>query len=142
MTTDRGKSLAARIRAGIEAREEELQREKAEAKSRIKRLHRERESLLQDLFRFGESVGHLNVQVKDGMLQFGFGDRVLRFEAVGDADRIRVTGGDLPENTEIAMQEELNFWIVKSPVGFNRIQQDILFDNGLERLLDLALDLR
>ena len=142
MGKDRGKSLASRIRAGIEAREEELKREKAEAKARVKRLHREREVLLHDLFRFGEAVGHLVVQVEDDMVQFSFGEQVLRFEAIGNADRIRVSGGDLPENTEIVMQEELNLWIVKSPVGLNKRQQDILFDNGLERLLDLALGLR
>ena len=142
MSTDRGKALAARIRAGIEAREEELKREKAEAKARVKRLHREREVLLQDLFRFGEAIGHLSVQVEDDMVQFSFGERVLRFEATGSADRVRVTGGDLPDNTEIAMQEELSLWIVKSPIGLNQLQQDILFDNGLERLLHLALGLR
>ena len=142
MSKDRGKALAARIRAGIEAREEELKREKIEAKARVKRLLREREVLLRDLFRFGEAIGHLVVQVEDDMVQFSFGDRVLRFEATGAADRVRVTGGDLPENTEIVMQEELSLWIVKSPVGLHQLQQDILFDNGLERLLDLALGLR
>ena len=142
MSRVRGQSLAARIRAGIEAREEELKREKAEAKARVKRLHRERETLLQDLFRFGEAVGHLIVQIEDDMVQFSFGERRLRFEAIGHADRVRVTGDDLPESTEIVMQEELSLWIVKSPVGLNQLQQDILFDNGLERLLDLALGLR
>jgi len=142
MARDRGKSLAARIRAGIESREEEIKREKAEAKERVEKLHKKREELFQELFRFGESIGHLVVQIEDDMLQFSFGEKELRFEAVGKADRIRVTGGDLPENTEIVMQEELSLWIVKSPVGLNQLQQDILFDNGLERLMDLALGLK
>ena len=142
MVRDLGKSLAARIRAGIESREEEIKREKAEAKVRVEKLRKKRETLLQDLFRFGEAIGHLTVQVEDDMLQFSFGERELRFEAIGKADCIRVSGGDLPDNTEIVMQEELNLWIVKSPVGLSNMQQDVLFDNGLERLMDLALGLK
>ena len=142
MVRDRGKSLAARIRAGIEAKEDELKREKAEAKARAKRLHKEREILLQDLLRFGEAIGHLTVQMKNDRLQFNFGKKQMRFEAIGNADCLRVTGGDLPENTEIVMQEELSLWIVKSPVGASAQQQDVLFDTGLEWLMDLGLGLR
>lgn len=141
MAKDRGKSLAASLRQGIEAREVERLREEKEAAQLAKHLGRERDRLYKDLFVFGEEVGHLGVTSADDLLVFSYGERALRFESMGDEDRIRVTGGDIPDHTEICMQKELNLWIVKSPVGLNRMEQDILFDKGLSRLMALALRL-
>jgi len=141
MAKDRGKSLAATLRTGIESRESEYNREKKEAESRARRLSLERERLFKDLFEFGEAVGHMNVTSADDLLVFRFGERELRFEAIGDEDRLRVSGGDIPDHTEICMQQELNLWVVKTPVGLSRVEQDIFFDKGLGRLVALALGL-
>jgi len=141
MARDRGKTLAASLREGIESREEERALEQKEAAKLAKHLSQERERLFKDLFVFGETVGHLGVTSADDLLVLSFGDRELRLESIGDEDRIRVSGGDIPDHTEICMQQELNLWIVKSPVGLSRVEQDILFDKGLGRLMSLALGL-
>jgi hypothetical protein len=86
-------------------------------------------------------VGHLGVTSADDLLIFSFDERELRFESIGEEDRIRVSGGDVPDHTEICMQQELNLWIVKSPVGLSRVEQDVFFDKGLGRLMVLALGL-
>ena len=139
MGRDRGQSLAARLRAGIDSRNEEQAREKAEAAARVRLLGEERERLLGDLCAFGEAIGHLSVKRGKGTVDFVYERKKVRFKAIDNADRIRVSGGDLPDHTEIAMQEELNLWIVKSPVGLNRVEQDPLFDKGLERIMVLGL---
>ena len=139
MAKDRGKSLAAKLRAGIDSQLEERAREKVEAEERIRRLGGERDRLFDDLFAFGEAIGHLTVKRGKASLDFTYGRKKLRFKAEGPADRIHVSGGDIPDHTEIMMQEELNLWIVKSPVGLKRVEQDPLFDKGLERIMILGL---
>jgi hypothetical protein len=141
MAKDRGKSLAAVLRTGIESRENERVRENAEASSRAKYLNKERDRLYKDLFKFAEAVGYLGVTSADDLLLFTYEGRQLRFESIDNEDRIRVSGGDIPEHTEISMQLELNLWVVKSPVGLSRVEQDIFFDKGLGRLMTLALGL-
>ena len=139
MSKDRGQTLAARLRAGIDSRNQELVREKAEAAARVLQLNEERKRLFDDLCAFGEAVGHLSVKRGKGTVDFVYGRKKVRFKAIEEADRMRVSGGDLPDHTEIVMQEELNLWIVKSPVGLNRVEQDPLFDKGLERIMVLGL---
>ena len=139
MAKDRGKTLAARLRAGIDSQIAEQAREKAEAEARTQQLLEERSRLLDDLTAFGEAIGHLVVKRSKTVIDFSYGGKKLRFTAVGDSDRVRVSGGDLPDHTEILMQDELQLWIVKSPVGLNRVEQDVLFDTGLERIMALAL---
>lgn len=139
MAKDRGKSLAERLRAGIDSEREDRAQAEAEDLARTKHLCAERERLFKDLFSFGEAVGHLKVKAADDLLVFRYEGKKLRLEAVGDADRIRVVGSDVPDHTEIVMQEELNLWVVKSPVGLNRMEQDLLFDKGLARIMALAL---
>ena len=139
MGKDRGQSLAARLRAGIDSRIEERAREKAEEAERVRLLGAERTRLFDDLCAFGEAVGHLSVKRGANTLDFVYGRKKVRFKMIDDADRIRVSGGDIPDHTEIAMQEELQLWIVKSPVGLKRVEQDPLFDKGLERIMILGL---
>ena len=139
MAKDRGKSLAARLRAGIDSQLEAHAREQAEAKERMRHLSAERERLFDDLSAFGEAVGHLKVKRSKDSLDFMYSGNKLHFKAVGDSDRIHVSGGDVPDHTEIVMQEELKLWIVKSPVGLKRVEQDPLFDKGLERIMVLGL---
>ena len=139
MANDRGKTLAARIRGQLEKQEDDRLRAAADQASRGKRMRRERERLFKDLFEFGEAIGHIEIKSREGMLRFRLQKRELRFDAEGKEDRVRVSGGDVPDRTILFMQEELNLWVVQTPNSLRKESQDLLFDTGLEQLMRLGL---
>ena len=141
MANDRGKTLAARIRGDLEQQADERVRAAADQASRSKRLSLERERLFKDLFAFGDAIGHIEIKAREGMLRFRFEKKELRFDAEGKEDRVRVSGGEIPDRTTLFIQEELNLWVVRTPNSLRQESQDLLFDTGLEQLMRLGLGL-
>jgi hypothetical protein len=141
MDAKRGQSLAARLRAGIEDRAEARARESAERAEQKVRLMAERSRLFDDLVAFGNAVGHLTVSRTKTSLVIAYGGSKLRFEYSGQGDRVKVSGGDLPKGIELALQAELQRWVVISPSLPGRTDQELLFDTGLGHLMEAALGL-
>jgi hypothetical protein len=102
-------------------------------------LAAKRDQLFKDLFEFGQAIGHIRITAAEGLLRFQFERAELRFEAEGDADLVRVSGGEIPDRTELFVQPELNLWVVRTHHSLRKETQDLLFDVGLEQLLRLGL---
>lgn len=139
MAERRGADLAARIRAKIEEKNSAEAAHKAEKKAREADGRKERKRLLADLSAFGQAIGHLDVTCEKDVLVLGLGDKELRFEASGIADRIRVSGLD-PE-PRLFLHPELNRWVVSHAGPGGVEEQELLFDAGLERLMAQAFEL-
>jgi hypothetical protein len=129
----RGSRLAARLRAGIVANKQAAADAMAEKKAREAAGRAERKQLLEDLAAFGQAVGHLDVTVGTDVLILGLGEQSLRFEAQGIADRVRVKGLD-PE-PRLFLHPELDRWVVSRETAKGREVQELLFDEGLERMV-------
>ena len=141
MAKDRGQSLAMRLRGIIEAKKAERARVQAEAAVRQQWLRSERERLFKDLWAFAEAIGHLSVSGSDDFLLFSLDGRELRFDAEGRADRVSITGTGIPDHTEAFVQQDLELWVVSTPSGLGKTQQTLLFDQGLQDLMNTALAL-
>ena len=139
MANDRGMTLAARLRAGIEAKAEEREEASRNEKSRNRTLAAQRDRLFKDLFEFGQAIGHIRITAAEGLLRFQFERAELRFEAEGAGDLVCVSGGEIPDRTELFVQPELNLWVVRTHHSLRKETQDLLFDAGLEQLLRLGL---
>ena len=139
MADDRGMTLAARLRAGIEAKAAEREEASRSEKSRNRTLAAKRDRLFKDLFEFRKAIGHIRITAAEGLLRFRYEGAELRFEAQGDADLVFVCGGEVPDRTELFVQPDLNLWVVRTHHSLRRETQDLLFDVGLEQLLHLGL---
>jgi len=139
MTTKRGQELAAKLKAGIETRAAEEAARKSEAAAIQARLSTARQELLDDLFAFGEAVGHLTVSRTKKRVVLSFEGASLRFEIEGKSDKVTVEGGDVVAGTVLGLQSELKRWVVYTPISAGQDDQELLFDGGLERLVALGL---
>jgi len=141
MTTKRGQELAAKLKAGIETRAAEEAARKSEAAAQQARLSQDRLELLDDLFAFGEAVGHLTVSRTKKHVVLSFEGASIRFEVEGKADKVAVVGGDIVDGTVLGLQSELKRWVVYTPMSAGQDDQELLFDGGLERLVELGLSI-
>ena len=141
MTTKRGQGLAAKLKAGIEKQAADAAARKSEAVAQQARMQAEREQLMSDLLDFGEAVEHLSVKQGKKRLTLGFNGESMRFEPLGLEDEVAVSGGRLLAGTRLAMQPELEKWVVHFPGERGQNEQLLLFDGGLERLVSLGLGL-
>jgi hypothetical protein len=139
MAERRGADLAARIRAQIETKKSAEAVREADKKAREADGRRERKRLLADLLAFGQEIGHFEVTREKDVLILGLGDKQLRFEASGIADRVRVVGLD-PE-PRLFLHPELNRWVIAHAGRGGIEEQELLFDAGLERLMAEAFAL-
>ena len=141
MKKDRGQSLAARLKANIEAKSMEQERLAGLEAELLKKSSAEREVLFGDLREFGEAVGHISVKASSGWLLFRYQGRELRFDAKGKGGRVDVSGSDIPKKTQLFVQPELGAWVVKRPNDIGKMEQELLFDKGLEGLMQVGLEL-
>jgi len=141
MKKDRGQSLAARLKANIEAKSMEQER-LADLEAELqKKLSADRQVLFGDLNEFGRAVGHITVKASSGTVLFRYEGRELRFEAKGKGGRVDVSGSDIPKKTQLFVQPEMEAWVLKSPSDTGKDEQELLFDKGLELLMQLGLGL-
>ncbi len=141
MKKDRGKSLAARLKANIEATSMEQEKLADLEAELLKKMSAEREVLFGDLREFGQAVGHITVKATNGSLLFRYKGRELRFDAKGKGGRVDVSGSGIPKKTQLFVQPELVAWVVKTPSDNGKMEQELLFDGGLEGLMQLGLEL-
>lgn len=131
-----------RLRSVIEAKNAERARAKDEAAARQLWLLSERDRLFQDLRAFGESIGHISVSGSDGFLLFSLDRRELRFDSRGNTDgKVSITGTGIPDHTEAFVQQDLELWVVSASFGLGKTHQTLLFDQGLQELMETALAL-
>ncbi len=141
MTTKRGQELAAKLKAGIETRAAEEAARKSEAAAHQARLVKARQELLDDLFAFGEAVGHLTVSRTKKRVVLSFEGASIRFEVESKTHKLTVGGGAIVDGTVLGMQPELKRWVVYTPISAGQYDQELLFDGGLERLVELGLSI-
>lgn len=134
----RGLGLAQRLRASIDAKAEAHRQAEDARKNRLQQARKARATLLRDLAAFGRALGHAKVTSTDEVVTIRLDGRGLRFEAVGEADEVRVQGDGLPEGYRILHSAELDRWGLHPPRGAPRL----LFDAGLEELVARAFELR
>ena len=134
----RGLGLAQRLRASIDARLDAARQAEESARLRIQRARAARAELLRDLAAFGKALGHAKVHATDDQVAIRYEGRTLRFEAVGDADEVRVHGDELPEGWRIQHNAELDRWALHPPKAAPRL----LFDAGLEELVARVFGVR
>jgi len=138
----RGSRLAARFRSavsrkGAEERADEQRRDEQLALGRAAR-----EELLQDLKEVGDAIGVVKVRADEAGLSLANGDLELRFERLGEADRVRVhLPGRGKEDNQLYRQAELGGQWVWSRIRGKRETRVKLFDAGLEELLVHGLGL-
>jgi hypothetical protein len=141
MKKDRGQSLASRLRNSIDKKRQERARARSEAESRQRWLLEECDRLFEDLRAFGDTVGHIAVSGKGRTLRFKFEGRDVRFDAKGASGTVKVSGTAIPSSSEISVHPELDLWVLCMPDGEGKMEQMVLFDQGLERLMESALGL-
>jgi hypothetical protein len=107
----------------------------------LEKLSAEREVLFGDLREFGQAVGHISIKASSGSLLFRYKGRELRFDAKGKGGRVDVSGSDVPKKTQLFIQSELEAWVVKIPSDIGQMEQELLFDKGLEGLMQIGLEL-
>ncbi len=129
--------LAARLKAGIDAAEqqrrqaEEEARIAAEAAARAKQeAHEARDEMMGELHAFGKQVEHFTVRKKKGTLVVGFDGRSLTFQPVGEGDRIDVHAED---EVHHLTRDEAKEWevVLKEANGPRRLPLEF----GLEELV-------
>jgi hypothetical protein len=136
------RELARRYRVGI-ARQAQGDREGGdEAIRRLLDLGAERKKLFDTLQAFALAVGIFEVVRDPAGLTISFGGKVIRFEAMGEAGRVRVIGDNLYGEHRLYFQELLEKWIWIYPDRLRREQQKVLFNAGLEELLALSLEVQ
>lgn len=102
-----------------------------------------REALLDDLEAFARAVGHVAVQRDDDGLTVRFGLRGLRFEPMGEGDRLRVTLEGWPATADHRIYREQDLgdrWVLSYRKHGNEDRVP-LFDKGLEELMVSGLGL-
>ena len=134
--------MAVRLKANLEARLADQARQAEADNARIKTLSVERERLFVDLNEFGQAVGHIVVKASGSAVIFRYEGREVRFDAKGKGDRVDVSGSDIPKKTQLFVQAELNACVVKGPNGAGKEEQELLFDKGLARLINIGLGLQ
>ena len=135
-----GRSLAERLKAGIEQAVEDesqaaLARQRRETSARQRRI-----ALMGDLEAFGRAVGHIKITHRWGTLTFRFQGCSLRFKADGGA--IVITGEDLAGSHRCLFEETLGKWALHSTDAFGVTDRILMFDAGLARLMARGLHLK
>ncbi|GEM_PF-1819103 len=138
----RGQGLAARLRAGLDQRERAAADEREAARLAQARASKEREAVLEDLAAFGRALGHISVRQRKDSLELRRGEAALRFEPVGDAAQIRVTGDGLRGDHLLDWEPRLDRWVLVRRHRMGREQRELLFDAGLARLMSLSFGLQ
>ena len=134
--------LAERLRTSIDQRHAQAQAAAERARQDRERLARIRLELLEELAKFGRSVGHFQVDLRKGVLCLSYEGRVLRFASVGDEGDLDVNGDDLDGADSVHFQPTLERWVWSRKDELGREHQTLLFDSGLEELVARALCVR
>ncbi len=105
------------------------------------RLEQLRNELLDELEGFGREVGHFEVERGEGMVVLRYNDHSLRFEAAGERGKVRVEGEGLEGDNKLFIQEPLDRWVWSREDRYGREHREMLFDSGLEKLVQVVLEI-
>ncbi|MEL6347827.1 MAG: hypothetical protein AAFV53_32275 [Myxococcota bacterium] len=141
--SDRGKQLAARLKAGIDRQLVEDRRREAARRARIAAAQAARAAFLDDLRSFGREVGHFEVKDdKDGGLILNFGKHHLVFRPEGEQTAVRISGDQLNADASAYLEETLEKWVLRWTNAAKRTEQILFFDQGLEVLIRTGFDVQ
>ncbi len=148
----RGAELAERFRLGIDLAAQAEQTRREAQQQRTERVVKEQKRLMEDLFAFGEALGHF--QCKKGpkkKVTWIYGARQLTFEPVSvsgstasDHPIVRVVSGPLSgEDWNLCWQHELGRWVLAdlSKKVLTTSRQLLLYNEGLEWLMAKVFDI-
>ena len=142
-TENRGRGLAARLRAALDFRQDEERRRLEEVRRQREIALRERDILMKDLGEFGRSIGHLDISARRSRVVFKYQGRKLCFEIEGDDGAVLITGDGLDGENHLYIQQPLGKWVWShAPARGGADQRQLLFDKGLEALITRALGIR
>lgn len=133
-------NLARRFQAAID--QEAAVKRIAEEQARLERerLERQREELLDALAAFGNAVSWFEVTRGEGLVTLRYGERSLRFEAVGERGKVKVEGDGLQGANKLFLQEPLDRWVWSREDRYDREHRVMLFDEGLETLVSVVFE--
>ncbi len=134
----RGRGLAQRFRAALDARAAAGRRAADQERRRKARVEQARRELLADLEGFGTALGHADVTANSALVVIRLGDRSLRFAVPEEGEGVTVSGDGLRDGWRLEFNDELARWGLYPPHGAVRP----LFDKGLEELLVRVFELR
>ncbi|TNE91228.1 MAG: hypothetical protein EP330_06175 [Deltaproteobacteria bacterium] len=143
MSERRGAGLAQRMKAKLQAEEEAKARAIAERERRLAAARAARDELFLDLEAFADVLEPIAHARQGETLVLRRGDRFLQLEPMGEGERVRVTftgseGEDHRLYREAALGDRWVWSFTRRRRGEERMP---LFDDGLEELLVLALEL-
>lgn len=136
------KGLAARFRTSLDEAAEASARVDEERLERLEEGRAARAALLAELRDFGQALGHILVDEDAGSVSWSWRERTVRFEPMGDGDRLRVSG-DAVGGQAVRIYRLAEFqdrWIL----GVQKKPHDDLvplWDAGVSRLLVKGLGL-
>lgn len=138
----KGQSLAARLRATLNAEIEAAARAEKAREERLAKARAARALLLIDLVEFTEAVGHFVLERSATQLTIRREDRWLTFEPEGEAGLVKVTFPGSGDAHRLYQEAQL---LDKWAWRFTRHGKEerlVFWDSGLEELLALALEIR
>ena len=138
----KGQSLAARLRATMNAEVEAERRAEKAREERLAKQRAARASLFIDLVEFAEAVGHFVLERSATQLTIRREERWLTFEPIGDAGVVKVTFEGSGDAHRLYQEAQLlDKWAWRFP-RHGREERLLFWDSGLEELLALALEVR
>ncbi len=139
----RGSQLAARFRATLDQAAAQERARLDAARQRRERGQAERVRVLGDLAAFAQALGHFQCKTaKDGAVTWSFSGAQLTFRPKGDADRIELVSDGLQGEPALRWQHELGRWVLVEGFKAGGERQRLLFDEGLEALMQRVFSLR
>ena len=103
-------------------------------------LEQARRNLLDTLAAFGQGVSWFEVERVEGSVVLRFGERSLSFESVGGRGKIKVEGDGLGGVNKLFLQDGLERWVWSREDRYGREHRELLFDDGLEKLVSLVFE--
>jgi hypothetical protein len=133
----KGSHLAERLKSAIEQSDTERDSRSEALQRRAEEGARARQALLEDLEQFAQAVGHVAVVRDDLGVSMRYRERALRFEPMGEGDRVRVTvegWGNTTEHRVFRERDLADRWVLAYK-KYGRDEKMPLFERGLEELM-------
>jgi len=137
----RGSNLADRLRFNMTKKARALEAEKALKAQQRETALRERVTLLGDLKAFGETVGF---EVRDSKqhVVFQLGDQQIDFDASDEEGHVLILeAAESPKRFALQFEHRLGKWVLRIRREKASDEQLLLFDTGLEYLIEAVFDL-
>jgi hypothetical protein len=97
---------------------------------------------LSDLAEFARLVSHFQVQAGPKGLDITHEGRSLVFRPIGTLERVRVSGTDLEGEHRLFLEQSLQKWVWASRARQGAEKHRVLYDGGLEVLVEQALGVK